>query len=166
MRQYTQAQKPAVLVEGEFALGDMIAALRVGHEAVRAVRCPFDRPQDLLRCPGQRGFLGIMIDFRAEAAADVGRDDTQLVLGYRQHERAHQQADDMRVLARGVERVAVFRPVVFGHGGARLHRVRHEPVVDQLQRRDAVRLGEGGIDFVMDQRRAGRGSLRHRHDRG
>jgi hypothetical protein len=41
-----------------------------------------------------------MVDLGAEAAADVGRDHAQLVLRDLQHERAHRQPDDVRVLGR------------------------------------------------------------------
>ena len=54
----------------------------------------------------QRRLLGVEEDLRAEAAADVGRDHAHLVLRQAEHERAHQQPLDVRVLVRDVERVA------------------------------------------------------------
>ena len=71
----------AVVVERHFGMGDMIAAVRVGQERFRAVAGPFHRPADLLRRPEADHLLGIDEDLRAEAAADVGRDHAQLVLG-------------------------------------------------------------------------------------
>ena len=50
-------------------------------------------------------FLGVVEDLRAEAAADIGRNDAQLVLRQMQDKGAHQKPDDMRILAGRVERV-------------------------------------------------------------
>ncbi len=87
-----------------------------------------------------------MIDLRAEAAADIGRDDAQLVLRQMQHEGAHQQADGVRILAGGEERVVAGAAVILADIGARLHGVGHKPVVDEVKARDVLRLGEGGVD--------------------
>ena len=83
----------------------MVAAMRVRHEAFGALRRPLHRPAHLARRPGDDRLLGVVIDLRAEPAADIGRHDAQLVLRDVQHEGAHQQPDHMRVLAGGVERV-------------------------------------------------------------
>ena len=96
--------------------------------------------------PGDDRLLGVVVDLRAEAAADIGRDDAQFRLGDVQDKGAHQQADHMRVLARRIERVVAGGAVEFADRGARLHRVRNEPVVDEVELDDARRLGEGGID--------------------
>ena len=143
---HLQADDVGVLVERHLDVGDVIAAMRVGDEGFGALGGPFHRPVDLLRRPGDERFLGVVVDLRAEAAADVGRIDAQLVLGDLQHERAHQQADHVRVLARGVERVVAGRQLVVADRGARLHRVRHEAVVDEVELGDVRGLGEGGID--------------------
>ena len=73
-----------------------------------------------------------MEDLGAEAAADVRSDHAQPVLGDAQHERAHQQPDHVRVLARGIQRVASARNIVVADGSPRLHRVRDHPVVCQV----------------------------------
>ena len=85
-----------------------------------------------------------MIDLGAEAAADIRGDDAQLMLWNAQNERAHQKPDDMRVLRRGVERRFAVGRVELTDADARLHRVGHEAVVHQLQRRDVVRAFESG----------------------
>jgi hypothetical protein len=51
----------------------------------------------------------------------------------------------MRVLACRIERVFVCRAVELADRGARLHRVRHEPVVDQVELDDLGSLGDRGI---------------------
>ena len=90
--------------------------------------------------------LGVEVDLRAEAAADVGRDDAHLVLGQPEHERGHQQPLDVRVLVRDVQRVAVVGAVVLAVRGARLDRVRHQAVVDELELGDVRGLRERRVD--------------------
>ena len=51
----------------------------------------------------------------------------------------------MRALGRGVERRAAACRVVFGNGVARLHRIDHDAVVDEVERDDARGLGERGV---------------------
>ena len=65
------------------ALGDddMVAAMCVAKEGFRAVAGPLDGTTDLAGGPYADGLLGVDEYLRAEAAADVRRDDAQLVLG-------------------------------------------------------------------------------------
>ena len=51
----------------------------------------------------------------------------------------------MRTLRRRVEGRAAARRVKVGNGVARLHRVRHDAVVDEIERGDVRGLGEGGV---------------------
>ncbi len=159
----------------------VVAAMRVRHEAFGALRRPLHRPAHLARRPGDDRLLGIVIDLRAEAAAHVGRHDAQLVLRDVQHEGAHQQPDHMRVLAGGVERVVAAVAVEFAHRGARLHRVRDQPVVGEVELHHFRGLGERRIDhrlvadvpvvadvarhIVVHQRRARRDRIAQRRRR-
>ena len=93
--------------------------------------------------PGDDRLLGIVEDLGPEAAAHIGGDDAQLVFGDLQHEGAHQQADHVRVLAGGIKRVFVRRRVKIADRGARLHGVRDQPVVHQLELHHLVRADEG-----------------------
>ena len=52
----------------------------------------------------------------------------------------------MRVLAGRKERVVAGGAVVFADRRARLHRVGHEPIVDEVELDDPRRLGKSGID--------------------
>ena len=104
---HPQAGDLAVLVDGELGMGDVVAAMRVGQEGLGAVARPLDRPADALGRPDADRLLGIDEDLGAEAAADVGRDDAQLVLGRDADEGREHEAGDVRVLARGVERVGL-----------------------------------------------------------
>ena len=81
----------------------------------------------------QRELLGVDVDLRAEAAADVGRDHAHLRLGDaadRRDERAH----EVRHLRRGVERELAAGRDPVGDDGARLDRHRREPLVVDRQR--------------------------------
>ena len=138
----------------ELDLGDVVAAVGVGHEGLGAGRGPLDRAADGLGGGGDEGLLGVVEDLRAEAAADVGRDDAELLLGDAEHEGAHQQADDVGVLRGGVEGVLVVGGVVLADGAARLHRVGDQAVVDELERRDVRRGRDRGVDglaVVLDE---------------
>src|SRR2546427_508365 len=83
------------------------------------------RPVDPCGGPRRHHFLGIDEDFRAEAAAHIGRDHAQLVLGRHPHEGGNDEPRDMRVLGRVPEREALAAGVVLADRGARLHGVRH-----------------------------------------
>jgi hypothetical protein len=155
----------------------------VGQEAFGALAGPLDAAVELLRGPGQRHVLGVQEDLGAEAAAHVGRDHPHLVLGQAQHEGRHQQPLHMRVLVGDVERVLVVGAAVAADRDARLHRVGHQPVVDEVQLRHVRRLGEDRIDLRLVAERplvalvVGRGvmkgdaagllrGIRHAHHRG
>ena len=135
----------AVRVEREFGVRDVIAAVRVGQEGFGALGRPFDRPVDLLGRPGADRLLGVDEDLRAEPAADVGRDDAQLVLGREAHERGQHEPRDMRVLARRVERDRVGPRIVVAERRARLHRVGDQAVVDEVELGHVRRRGEGRV---------------------
>ncbi len=143
---HPQRQELAVLVDRQLGMGHVVAAVRVGDEALRAVRRPLDRACRPWRRPGDDGFLGVVVDLGAEAAAHVGRHHPQLVLGQMQHEGAHQQPDHVRVLAGGVERVFAGAAIVLADRRARLHGVGDQAVVDDLELRHMRRLREGGVD--------------------
>ena len=135
-RVHAQREKLAIPVERQLRVRDVIAAVRVRQKRFAAFGGPFDRPSHTLRRPHHCGFFGIQIDLRAETAADVGRDDANLVFWKAEHECRHQQALDVRILIRDVERVAVVGTLIRCDGGARLDRVRHEPIVDDVELRD------------------------------
>ena len=112
------------------------------------------------------------ISLDAEAAADVGRDDADFVLGNVQRVDREPAPQVVRLLGRGVERVAVARRVVFAEIGARLQRIGGEPAVVQVELDDLGGAGhrglgllavaaldlehEVGAEALMHERRAGR----------
>ncbi len=128
----------AVVAERHLGVGDVIAAVRVGEKRFRAVAGPFHRTADVPRGPQAHDFLGIDENLRAEAAADVGRNDAQLVLGRHADEGRDDEPRDVRVLRGVPEREILRAGVVFADGDARLHRVGHQAIVDDVEPRDVL----------------------------
>ena len=98
-----------------------------------------------MRRPGANRLLGVDEDLRAEAAADVGRDDAELVLGREADEGGEHEPRDMRVLAGRVERQHVGAGIVFADRRARLHRVGDQTVVDEVELGHMRGLGESRV---------------------
>ena len=124
----------------------MIAAVRVGEERLGAVANPFHRPADALRRPQRHDFLGIDENLRAEAAADIGRDDAQLVLRRHADEGGDDQPRHVRILRGVPQRERAGAGIVIADRGARLDRVRHQAVVDDVELGDVLGRLERGID--------------------
>ena len=110
-----------------------------------AVGRPLHRPAHFARRPQADDFLGIDEDLGAEAAADVGRDDAQLVLGRHADEGGDHQPRHMRVLAGVPQREVIVAGVVFGQRRARLDGVGHQAVVDEVELGDVLGIGESGV---------------------
>ena len=136
----------ALVIRGQFDLGDVIAAVGVGQEAFGALGGPADRAPDRLGGDQHDRFFAVVINLGSEPAAHIRGNDGQLVFRDAQHEGRNQQPVQMRVLAGGGQAVVAGAGVVFGNAGARLHRVGHQPVVDQFQRGDMRR----GFDRLID----------------
>ena len=118
----------------------------VRHERLGPGGGPLDRAAQRLGREGDERLLVVVEDLGAEAPAHVGRHHAQLVLRDAQHERPHQEPDHVRVLRGGVERVLPVVRGVVAECHARLHRVRDQAVVHQLQRGHVGGLGEGLLD--------------------
>ena len=103
----TQRSDAALVVQRQRGFGDMVAAMRVGEERLGTIRRPLDRTPDFLRRPDADCLFGVDENLRAETAADIRRDDAQLVLGRDADEGGEHEARHMRVLAGGVEGEAV-----------------------------------------------------------
>ena len=131
---HAHGEKFAVLVERQFSLGQVIAAVRVGEERVGALTSPFDRAIHPLGCPGNDGFLGIQINFGTKAAADIGRDHAHLVFGQSQHKSRHQQALHVRILAGDMQRIRIVAACILRKRRARFDGVGDQTVVGELQR--------------------------------
>ena len=134
-----QAENLAAGVERHLGVGDVIAAVRIGEERLAAVGDPFHRAADALRRPQRHHFLGIDENLRAETAADIGRDDAQLVLGRHADEGGDDEPRHVRILRGVPERERAGAGIVLADRGARLHGVRHQPVVDDVELGDVMR---------------------------
>ena len=131
-------------VEGDLGRGDVVAAHRVGEEALAALAGPLHRPPQRAGGEARHGVLGVEERLHPEPAADVGRDHPHLLR--RQPEvRRQDVAVAPAALGAGVDRELAVAGVPLGDAGARLHRVADHPVVDQLELDDPGGLGEGGL---------------------
>ena len=124
----------------------------VGQEGLGTVAGPLHRASHLLGGPQRHHLLGIDEDLRAETATDIGCHHPQLVLGRDVVERRQHQPGDMRILRRRVERIMLLGFVIFRDRRARLHRVRHQAVVGDVERDHVGRGFERGFGcgFVAD----------------
>ena len=138
-------------VEAAAAVGadteDVVAAMGVGQEALAALRHPLHRlAAQLARGPEAGDLFAVGVDLGAEAAADIGCHDPQLVLRRQPDEGGQDQPGDMRVLAGGVEHQLVGAGIVLADRRTGLHRVRDQAVVDQVDLGHMGGLGEGLLD--------------------
>src|SRR5690606_26144185 len=109
------------------------AALQVADEAFLPVGGPGHGALQLAAGPGDQALLRIEEDLHAEAAANVAADHAQLRRTDLQHDVGDLRVHDVHALGRRVERRAVSGRIVVGDGRARLHRVDHDAVVDNLK---------------------------------
>ena len=116
---------------------------------LRAGLDPLDRPPELARGPARDQLLAVDLELGAEAAADVGGDHANVVLGQAEQQR-HEQPHEVRHLGRGPERQRT-RAVV-GQHAPRLDRRAGDPVVDDLALDDHVGVGEPRLDVASGQR--------------
>ena len=116
------AEQAAVSVEGDFEVPVLVALLDGGEEMLAPVLDPFDRPAQHQAGGGKRHLLRIHHELGAEAAADIGRHDADLVLV--ESEQLHQErAHLVRELRRRPQRQPILVGVVGGERAAALDRV-------------------------------------------
>ncbi len=135
--------KVVLRIQRQLDLGHVIAPMGIGHEGLGPRTGPFHRTIERLGGKSAKRLFRVVKDFRAKAATHIGGHHAQFMLRDAQNKRAHQETDHMRVLARCIERRVAGRAVEIAHCHARLHRIGHQPVVDQLERGDMRRLGKG-----------------------
>jgi hypothetical protein len=128
-----QSRHFAVRVKRQLGMRNMVAAMRVGQERLRALASPLDWPLDLFCGPGADCFFVVDEYLRAESPADVGRDHAQFVFGRNALKCRENEARDMRILAGGVQRGDVGSRIIVGQRRARLHRIGNDPVVDEIE---------------------------------
>ena len=123
-----EAEQRAVGLRGDLDVLDLVAAVDGGLVVLAARLGPLDRAAELLGDDEGEHLLGVDVELEAEAAADVGRDDADLVLADAGDQREH-DAQDVRDLGGGVDGVLVGRGDGRDDDGARLHRRAHEALL-------------------------------------
>ena len=127
-----QARDLAVLGRGDLGRHVVVARERGGRQVLDAVLDPFDRPAGDDRGDDRADVARIGADLVAEAAADVGRDDVDLVLGDFRDQRGD-GADDVRRLERAPDGELALDLVERGDALAGLERAGvHARIGDQL----------------------------------
>ena len=129
---------------GDLAVHRVIAGEPGRHQVGAAILHPLHRALGDDRPDDGEHVTGIDRHLVAEAAAEVGRDDLDLVLGDAGHEGVD-GAVGVRRLARDVSRQLPRHRVHVGHRPARLHRRRMRAGIDHVERDRDVSGGEGGV---------------------
>ena len=123
----------------------MVPAVAVAQERFRPLRAPFHRPSQLAGRPDDRRLFRVDEDLRAEPAADIRRHYSELRLRGDLHEGREHQPLEVRVLRSHVERVIAGRRIEATQRRARLHGIRDQAVVDDVERGDVGGAVEGGL---------------------
>jgi hypothetical protein len=134
-----------VSLRADLEVGDVVAPVGRRDVVLAAALDPLDGAAGLLgECHDQHVFR-VHEDLRAERAADLGRDATQLRLGNAQHERGHHKPQDVRRLRRHPQRVGTSRRIVLGDGTATFDRRRQQALVDKPLLDDDLGFGESPV---------------------
>jgi hypothetical protein len=136
----------AAVAEGEFRVGDVVAAMGVGQKSLGALAHPLDRTADPLGRPQADDLFGIDEDLGTETTAHIGGDDAQLVLRRHAHECRDDEPRHMRVLGRVPQGEVLIARIVLADRRPRLHGVGHQAVVDDVELGHMFGRGERGID--------------------
>ena len=144
-----EAEQRAVRLDGHLdVLEPALVAVRVRHVLVGAPLRPLDGPPELAREQAARDELRVRADLVAEAAADVLRDEAQLVEAAA-HRRPHHDQGEAGELVVRVERPLPRAAVVLDEGARGLERRGREAVeVQLLDADDVVGLGERPVDVA------------------
>ena len=137
----------AVALDRELAAHVVVAGEAGRDQVPRAVLDPLHRPADQQRGRRRDDVARVDRHLVAEAAADVGRDDPDLVLG-QPGDDGEQRPVRMWSLRRHVDRRLAGRRVDVRDAAAALERRRMAARVEGVERDDAVGLGERALGGV------------------
>ncbi len=146
---HPQPEDLAGRVGRDLAVHVVVAGERAAHQVLGAVLHPLHRGAGEHQADDRAQVPGVDADLVAEPAADVRRDDLDLVFGQPGDHRVD-RAVRVRGLAGGVHGELAGHAVQAGQHAAGLHRRRVHPRVEQVDLRHHVGLGE---------RRLGRGAV-------
>ena len=144
-RAHAEPDEPAVGVERQLGVGDVVARVLVGGNRLAPLAHPLDRAAELARGPQHQAVLGILPALGPERAADVAGDDADPMLGDLQDVGRERGADAVRVLDVGVERVAILAAIVDAERAPRLHVLGVDARDDVAAADDPRRLRERGV---------------------
>ena len=137
---HLHAQQRAVLRGCQLQVLDLVAAMVGRHHVLAAGLVPLDGPAEHAGQLQGEDLLAVHLQLAAEAAADVRRDDAQVLLGDPRAEGEH-DAEDVGDLRRRPDRHLVAHAHGCGDDRTRLHERRHDPLVHETALDDDVRLG-------------------------
>jgi hypothetical protein len=116
------AEEIPFFIESELSLNRQITALVIAEKCFTPLTCPFHRPADPPRGPGQEGVFGIEEVPRPKVSAHVLANAPYLLGRHTQDVGEIEPQLRNAAAARGIKRVVVGGRVVLGECGARLHR--------------------------------------------
>src|SRR5207245_9324163 len=111
-RAYAEPDEPAVGVERQLGVGNVVARVLVGGNRLAPLAHPLDRAAELARGPQHQAVLGVLPALGPERAADVAGDDADPMLGDLQDGGRERGADAVRGLGGGVWAGALLAAVV------------------------------------------------------
>ncbi len=144
-RARADAEDRAVVADRELVLADLIASVDRRGRVVAARLDPLHRTPQPHRQVRDERFLGVHVQLRAEAAAHLGRDDPQFVLGDANHRR-QQRPQQMWNLRRRPDRERALARLERRDDAARLDRHRREALMDQPMPDHAVGAAKRLVD--------------------
>ena len=111
---------------------DVVASMRVAEKGLGAIGGRFHWPVYLFRRPEADGFVGVDEIFEPKLPPTSAATTPELVSGARPTKAEQDHPRDVRVLACRRKRHRVRAGIVVAERGARLHRIRNQAVVDQI----------------------------------
>ncbi len=138
-----QAQEAAIGRQRHLRRRDIVASLRVADEMFRAIGLPPNRPAKPARGLQNQGIFSIEKDSCAKAAADVVRDDFDACRRDLQHRAGEEVAKQVHALAADMERQSAAFRVERSDRSARLHVIRHDARIHDLNLHRTRGLREG-----------------------
>ena len=133
----------AVAFRGELDVLDEIAPVNRREVALAALLGPLHRAAERLGEVAHEELLGVDLELAPKAASDLRRDDAHLVLRKTEVQRGD-ELHEVRDLCRRPE--GELAGVESGDDGARLHGVRDESLVHQMEPHGDLRVPEGLLD--------------------
>ncbi len=151
------AQEFVVLIQCEFDLADVVAAMLVGHDDLGAFAAPFHRPIEFLRRPQHQPVIDILPALGAKAAADIVDHDAHLAFRHLEHIGGQHVTHPVRIIHIRVQRIAILELIEHAQRAARLHELGMHPRDDMAPPDNVFRFRERrvGGGFIAALERVG-----------